>query len=77
VKNEVHAILPAHLVPQCLHPDVFDRRGRAWLEKQVVPEDERAAIPGIREIDRLGEDLAVLDGDIAGTRWTIRRSNGC
>jgi transposase len=66
VKNEVHGILQAHLVPQCPHADLFNGRGRAWLEKQVVPEDERAAIHRhIREIDRLGEDLAVLDGDIA------------
>lgn len=66
VKNEVHSILQAHLVPQCPHADLFNGRGRAWLEKQVVPDDERAAIHRhVREIDRLGEDLAVLDSDIA------------
>lgn len=44
VKNEVHAILQAHLVPA----------------------DERAAAQRhIREIDRLGEDLAGLDTEIA------------
>lgn len=66
VKNEVHSILRAHLVPQCPHADLLNGRGRAWLEKQVVPDDERAAIHRhVREIDRLGEDLAVLDRDIA------------
>ena len=66
VKNEVHAILQAHLVPKCPHADLFNQRGRAWLSKQTVPDDERAAIARhVREIDRLAEDLAALDGDIA------------
>ncbi|WP_287371185.1 transposase [Mesorhizobium sp.] len=33
VKNEVHGILQAHLVPKCPHADLFNRRGRAWLER--------------------------------------------
>ncbi|PWJ85123.1 transposase IS116/IS110/IS902 family protein [Mesorhizobium loti] len=50
----------------CPHADLFNRRGRAWLERQVLPDDERAAIARhIREIDRLAEDLADLDRDIA------------
>ncbi|WP_246684474.1 MULTISPECIES: hypothetical protein [unclassified Mesorhizobium] len=66
VKNEVHSVLQAHLVPKCPHADVFNRRGRAWLERQVLPDDERTAIARhIREIDRLAEDLADLDRDIA------------
>lgn len=66
VKNEVHGILQAHLVPTCPHADLFNRRGRAWLERQVLPDDERAAIARhIREIDRLAEDLADLDREIA------------
>jgi hypothetical protein len=40
--------------------------GRAWLGKQTLPEDEVAAIARhLRELDRLGEDLAVLDREIA------------
>jgi transposase len=66
VKNEVHAILQAHLVPKCPHADLFNRRGREWLERQALPADERAAAQRhIREIDRLGEDLAGLDTEIA------------
>jgi transposase len=66
VKNEVQAILQAHLVPQCPHADQFNQRGRDWLTRQVLPDDERLAITRhIREIDRLGEDLAELDTDIA------------
>ena len=31
VKNEVHAILHAHLIPPCPHADLFGKLGRAWL----------------------------------------------
>jgi transposase len=66
VKNEVHSILAAHLVPKCPHADLFNQRGRAWLARQVVPDDERAAIArDIRELDRLTEDQAELDREIA------------
>jgi transposase len=66
VKNEVHAILQAHLVPKCPHADLFNQRGRDWLARQELPEDERGAINRhVREIDRLAEDLAGLDADIA------------
>lgn len=66
IKNEVHAILHAYLIPKCPHADLFNKRGRDWLTRQPVPDDERAAIARhIRELDRLAEDLAVLDRDIA------------
>lgn len=66
VKNEVHAILHAHLIPPCPHADLFGRLGRAWLDRQPLPDDERAAIARhLRELDRLGEDLTALDTDIA------------
>lgn len=65
VKNEVHGILAAHLVPPCPHAELFNGPGRTWLAKQVLPDDERAAIARhLRELDRLGEDLTVLDRDI-------------
>ena len=66
IKNEVHAILHAHLIPPCPHAELFGRLGRLWLSGQAVPDDERAAIERhLRELDRLGEDLAVLDREIA------------
>jgi transposase len=66
IKNEVHAILHAHLMPRCPHADLFNRRGRDWLARQPLPDDERAAIERhVRELDRLGEDLAILDREIA------------
>ena len=65
IKNELHAILHAHLIPCCPH-DLFGRPGRDWLGRQTLPDDERAAIARhLRELDRLGEDLDVLDRDIA------------
>jgi hypothetical protein len=39
IKNEVQAILHAHLIPWCPHSDLFGGRGRAWLAKQPVPGD--------------------------------------
>jgi transposase len=66
IKNEVHATLHAHLIPLCPHADLFGRRGRAWLARQPLPDDELAAIERhLRELDRLGEDLQVLDREIA------------
>jgi len=65
IKNEVHAVLHAYLVPRCPH-DLFARPGRDWLARQVLPDDERAAIERhLRELDRLGQDLDLLDRDIA------------
>jgi transposase len=66
IKNEVHAILHAHLIPKCPHAELFNRLGRAWLARQELPKDERDTIDRhLRELDRLGEDLAVLDREIA------------
>jgi len=66
IKNEVHSILYAYLIPHCPHADLFSGVGRAWLSRQLIPDDERIAIERhLRELDRLGEDLAVLDTAIA------------
>lgn len=46
--------------------DLFGKRGRAWLERQDLPADETAAITRhLRELDRLGEDLDVLEREVA------------
>ena len=66
IKNEVHAILHAHLIPRCPHADLFSGVGRAWLLRQPIPGDELAAIERhIRELDRLNEDLVIIDKEIA------------
>src|SRR3954464_15964946 len=75
VKNEIHAILAAHLVPPCPHEELFNGPGRAWLARQVGPDDGPAGQGGgrdergrmqrrLRDLDRLGGHLAVLDGEI-------------
>src|SRR5579883_628046 len=66
LKNEVHSILHAHLIPKCPHADLFNARGRAWLAAQQLPDDERGAVDRhVRELDRLAEDLVLLDREIA------------
>jgi transposase len=66
LKNIIQSILHAHLIPACPHQDLCGRRGRAWLAAQRVPEDERLAIERhLREFDRLGEDLKVVERDLA------------
>src|SRR5437660_8814788 len=58
IKNEVHSILHAHLIPSCPHADLFGRLGRNWLGRQELPVDEQAAIERhVRELDRLAEDI--------------------
>jgi len=66
LKNIIQSILHAHLIPACPHVDLLGQRGRAWLVVQALPSDERLAIERhIREIDRLGEDLKVVERDLA------------
>ncbi|MGY4286604.1 transposase [Bradyrhizobium sp. LM2.7] len=50
-------------VPACRS---FQRPRPGWLAAQQLPDDERAAIDRhVRELDRLAEDLALLDREIA------------
>lgn len=44
IKNEVHSILHAHLIPKYPHADLFSRVGRAWLGRQPLPVDGLATI---------------------------------
>ena len=53
-------------MPQCPHADLFGHRGRAWLLAQHLPADERDAVERhLREYDRLGEDLRVVERELA------------
>jgi transposase len=70
LKNEVHSILHAHLIPRCPAADLFGRKGRTWLAEQPLPLDERTAVERkLRELDRLGEDLAVIDRALG--EWAV------
>lgn len=62
LKNQIHAVLAAHLIPQCPAADLFGHKGRAWLAQQPLPMDERLVVEQrLRELDRLGEDLVAID----------------
>ncbi len=66
LKNVIQSILHSHLIPSCPHADLCGAKGRSWLNEQIVPEDERLAINRhLREFDRLGEDLQVIERDLA------------
>ncbi len=66
LKNIVQSILHAHLLPRPPAADLFGRKGRAWLAEQPLPADERLAVERhLRELDRLGEDLAIIERDLA------------
>lgn len=66
LKNIVQSILHSHLIPPCPTADLFGRKGRAWLMEQVLPADERHAVERhTREYDRLGDDLSVIERDLA------------
>jgi len=66
LKTIVQSIVHAHLVPQCPHADLFGHKGRAWLTAQHLPEDEREAVERhVREYDRAGEDLRVVERELA------------
>jgi transposase len=61
--NQIRA---ASGIPRCPHADLFNRRGRDWLSRQPLPVDEKATIDRhVRELDRLAEDLDVLDREVA------------
>ena len=66
LKNIIQSILHAHLIPACPHQDLCGAMGRAWLAEQILPEDERLAVERhLREFDRLGGDLKVVERDLA------------
>ena len=58
-------------------PICSNRRGQQWLDRQPFPDEERCAINRhVRELDRLAEDLVVLDREIAEAASRIPTSNG-
>ena len=66
LKNIIQSILHAYLIPASPHQDLCGHKGRAWLSKQVLPDDERYAVERhLREFDRLGNDLQVIERDLA------------
>ncbi len=65
LKNRIHAVLHAHLIPP-YQGSLFAKRGRAWLEALPLAEDQRRVIlRHAGELDRLGAELAELDKSLA------------
>jgi transposase len=67
LKNQVHAILARNLAPTCPVTDLFGTTGRRWLAEQALPHDERRSVDAlVRQLDFHGEELKVVDTEIAG-----------
>lgn len=66
LKNEVHAVLAAHLIDPCPASDLFGKKGRQWLANQPLPMDERIGVEQrLRALDRLAEDLQEIEQPLA------------
>lgn len=67
LKNRVHSVLHANLIPP-YNASLFTKRGRQWLEEQPVAHDQRRVIlRHAGELDRLGLELKQIDEDLAQT----------
>jgi transposase len=65
LKNRIHSVLHANLIPR-YQGKLFSKAGRAWLDVQAVPEDQKLAVRRhLDELDRLAPDLAALDKALA------------
>jgi transposase len=62
LKNAVHSVLATHLIACCPAADLFGHKGRRWRAQPPLPLNERLGVDQrLRELDRLGEDLTVID----------------
>jgi transposase len=65
-KNQIHAVLQRTLKGRPPMTDLFGRRGRAWLDVQDLPADERDTVQaGLRHVDFLDGELRLVDRTIA------------
>ena len=65
-KNQVHAVLLRNLAGRPPVSDVVGTRGRAWLERLVLPADERETLDAcLRTVDFLDAEVAALDRALA------------
>jgi len=71
LKNRVHSVLHANLIPPRGDGGLFGKVGRAWLDRQPLPEDQRRTVARhLCELDRIGLELAASD------RWLAERALG-
>jgi transposase len=65
-KNQIHAVLQRTLKGRPPASDLFGKRGRAWLDGQDLPADERETVQaGLRHVDFLDGELCLVDRTIA------------
>ena len=65
LKNRVHAVLSSNLLP-AYKGDLFSGRGRGWLAKQPLEDQERVAVDSwLAELDRLGVELERIEATLA------------
>ena len=66
LKNQIHAVLAAHLIEPCPTSDLFGKQGRKWLSEQPLPLDERVGVEQrLRALDQLNEDLLEIERPLA------------
>lgn len=74
LKNAVHSILAAHLAPKCPPADLFDRRGRARLASQPLPDaSSRLALWGAPLLPAAGWSSTYCNHMIGGVAAIIRQ----
>ena len=65
LKNQIHSILHANLIPPFTGGGLFSRRGRAWLKEQALPADQRRSIERhLSEFDHTTADLKAIDQEL-------------
>jgi transposase len=65
LKNRVHSVLHANLIPRYAGK-LFIKRGRTWLDTQPLPEDQRRQIGRhLDEHDRIAIELVALERHLA------------
>lgn len=66
VKNQAQAVLHRNMLPRPPVTDLFGTRGRAWLEHQTLPADERQTVGALlRQLDFYGAELAEVERRLA------------
>ncbi|HYT79045.1 MAG TPA: IS110 family transposase [Actinomycetota bacterium] len=65
-KNQIHAVLQRTLMGRPPASDLFGKRGRAWLDDQDLPADERETVQAsLRHVEFLDGELRLVDRTIA------------
>ena len=65
-KNEVQAALARSLLGRSPASDLFGAKGRAWLSKQELPDEEADTVDGcLRQIDFLDSEIESIDRRLA------------